>query len=44
MTLTLFYRLYEHYKNKFDYEMRLFHNNMTYAEAFIKSQEDEEWL
>lgn len=44
MTLTRFLKLYEHYKNNFDYEMRLKNNNVTYKEAFIKSQEDEEWL
>lgn len=42
--MTMFNKLYGHYKNNWDYEMRLKNANMTYAEAFVKSQEDEEWL
>jgi len=44
LTLTLFNRLYQHYKNNWSYEMRLFHANMTYQEAYDKSQSDEEWI
>lgn len=44
LTLTMFNKLYGHYKSNWDYEMRLSKANMTYAEAFIKSQEDEEWI
>lgn len=40
----MFNKLYGHYKNNWDYEMRLKQNNMTYAEAYIKSQKDEEWF
>ena len=42
--MTMFNKLYGHYKNNWDYEMRHNHANLTYAEAFAKSQEDEEWL
>lgn len=44
MTLTTFNKMYGHYKNNWDFEMRLYHSNMTYEEAYIKSQEDEEWI
>ena len=44
MTLTFFNKLYLNYKNDFDMELRLKQANMTYAEAYKKSQEDEEWL
>ena len=42
--MTMFNKLYGHYKDTWDYEMRLTQANMTHAEAFIKSQQDEEWL
>ena len=44
LTLTMFNRLYGHYKDVWDLEMRLSNGNMTYAEAFAKSQRDEEWF
>ena len=44
LTLTMFNKLYAHYKNDWDYEMRLFNANMTYDEAFRQAQKDEEWL
>ena len=40
----MFNKLYGHYKTNWDYEMRLTKANMTYAEAFIKAQQDEEWI
>lgn len=40
----MFNKLYGHYKNMWDLEMRLTQNNMTYAEAYVKSQKDEEWF
>jgi hypothetical protein len=40
----MFSKLYQHYKNNFDTEMRLTKANMTYAEAEIKSQKEEEWF
>lgn len=44
MTLTMFNKLYKHYKDNFDLEMRLMKNNVTYAELWIKSQQEEEWF
>lgn len=44
MTLTLFNKLYGHYKDNFDMEMRLRNANVTYAEAFRQAQQDEEWF
>ena len=40
----MFNKMYGHYKDNWDYEMRLSNANMTYAEAHIKAQQDEEWL
>lgn len=40
----MFNKLYGHYKDNFDMEMRLKNANMTYKEAFVKSQQDEEWF
>lgn len=40
----MFNKLYGHYKTVWSMEMRLTQGNMTYEEAFIKSQQDEEWL
>lgn len=40
----MFNKLYGHYKDNFDIEMRLKNANATYREAFIKSQQDEEWF
>ena len=44
LTLTMFNRLYSHYKNDWDLEMRLRNANVTYAEAFEKAQKAEEWF
>jgi hypothetical protein len=44
LTLRMFGRLYKHYKQDFDIEMRLWKNNQTYADAFRKAQHDEEWF
>lgn len=44
LTIRMFMKLYEHYKDTFDLEMRLEKANMTYREAYIKSQKDEEWF
>ena len=44
LTYTMFGKLYAHYKDDFDTEMRLKNANMTYAEAFAKAQKDEEWF
>ena len=40
----MFNKLYEHYKNDFDFEMRLKIANVTYREAFEQQQKDEEWF
>jgi len=40
----MFNKLYTHYKNNFDIEMRLRNANITYEEAWTKSQEAEEWF
>jgi hypothetical protein len=40
----MFNKLYGHYKSNWDMEMRLHKANMTYAEAFFKSQQAEEWF
>ena len=42
--MNMFNKLYGHYKDMWDLEMRLTKNNMTYAEAHVKSQQDEEWF
>lgn len=44
LTLTLFNKLYKHYKDNFDMELRLKKANMTYQEAYSKQQESEEWF
>lgn len=44
LTMRMFGKLYQKYKNDFDLEMRLWKNNMTYAEAYKKAQQDEEWF
>lgn len=44
LTLTLFNKLYKHYKDTFDMELRLKNANVTYQEAFNKQQEEQEWF
>lgn len=44
MTLTLFNKLYDHYKNNFDFEMMLFKTGTTHREAYKKSQESDKWF
>ena len=44
LTLTMFNKLYGHYKDTWGLEMRLARADMTYAEAYAKSQQDEEWI
>ena len=44
LTLTTFNKLYGHYKNDFDLEMRLTAANTTYAEAHKKVQKADEWF
>ena len=40
----MFYKLYTHYKNNFDIEMKLTKAGVTYKEAWEKSQQEEEWF
>ena len=42
--MTTFNKLYGHYKDNFDLEMRMTHNNVTYRELYQKMQQDEEWV
>lgn len=42
--MTTFNKLYKHYKDNFDLEMRLKASNTTYEEAYKKSQKSEEWF
>lgn len=44
LTLTLFNKLYKHYKDTFDMELRLKNANVTYEEAFNKGQQEQEWF
>lgn len=44
LTLRMFGRLYKHYKDDHDLEMKLWKSNTTYAEAYKQSQRDEEWF
>ena len=44
MTITLFNRLWKHWKDEWSVEMRLTHANMTFEEAQLKSIQDEEWF
>lgn len=44
LTFTMFNKLYEHYKNNFDYEMLLAKSGTTYKEAWNTSQKEEEWF
>ena len=44
MSLNLFLKLYKHYKDNFDLEMRLKKSNTTYEEAHKKAQKSQEWF
>ena len=44
LTLTLFNKLYKHYKNEFDKELLLTANKITYAEATKRTYEEQEWF
>ena len=44
LTLTMFNKLYGHYKDTWDMEMRMNKANVTYKELYLKSQQDEEWF
>jgi hypothetical protein len=40
----MFNKLYAHYKDNFDLEMRLTRANVTYSELYEKQMQDEEWF
>ena len=44
MTLSMFYKMYGHYKDNWDMEMRMFNANKTYADVFVLQQKDAEWF
>lgn len=44
ITLRLFNKLYKHYKDAFDLEMRLKATNTTYEEAYKKANDAQEWF
>jgi hypothetical protein len=44
LTLKMFNKLLGHYKDNWDLEMRLTQKNITYAEAYVRSQQEQEWL
>lgn len=44
MTITLFNKMWKHWKDEWSVEMRLTHANMTFEEAQLKSIQDEEWF
>ena len=44
LTLTLFNKLYQHYKNSFDLELRLKYTGTTYEEAYKKAEKAQEWF
>ena len=44
MTYYLFNKLYQHYKDVFDLELRLKSRDMTYRELYKKSQQEDEWF
>ena len=44
MTYYLFNKLYQHYKDVFDLELRLKTRDMTYRELYKKSKQEDEWF
>ena len=44
LTITLFNKLYAHYKDAFDLELRLRQTKTTYADAYRRSQDAQEWF
>lgn len=44
LTLTMFNKLYGHYKDTWDFEMRLRAANVTHRAAFLQAQKNEEWF
>ena len=44
LTLRMFGRLYQYYKDDFDIEMRLWQSHKTYADVAREQHQDDEWL
>ena len=44
LTLTMFNKLYGHYKDMWDMEMQMSAAKCTYNRLWVKSQQDEEWF
>jgi len=44
MTLTMFYRLYQNYKNLWDNEMMLYKTGTTYAKASEMAFKEDDWF
>lgn len=44
MTLTLFNKLYDHYKNLFDFELMLSKTGTTYKKAYEKANESDRYF
>ena len=44
LTLTMFNKLYKHYKDDWSLEMRLWKANKTYEEAYAEMNKNEEWF
>lgn len=44
MTLTLFNKHYDHYKNLFDFELMLHKTGTTYKKAYEKANESDKWF
>lgn len=44
LTLKLFNKLYQHYKDNFDLELSLKLNRKTYASLELEQEESEEWF
>ena len=44
MTLTMFNKLYKHYKDNFDFEMMLTVTGTTYEKVYEKAQHADDWF
>lgn len=44
MTLTMFNKMYQWYKDDFDLELLLRARGMTYQQAYEESQKEKEWF
>ena len=44
LTLRMFGRLYQYYKDDFDIEMNLWKGHKTYADVAREQHQDDEWL